>query len=189
LLSEELSRRHKTIVVETTRSQTTGSPQAAVNALSGPVAELAQMYYAKPEDVDVSALRQAWEAVRTQSEQHGIRVPPATTLMAAATWMSKATTLRARPDDRKTALTAALELYEHALSTLNQNKDPERWASAQYGIGYMNNEMSLWGDYAKRNQKAIAAYEQALKVSTIDRFPVDFAKTQNNLGNAYNNLA
>ena len=36
---------------------------------------------------------------------------------------------------------------------------------------------------------AIKAYEEALKVYTLDRFPMDYAMTQNNLGNAYSTLA
>lgn len=36
---------------------------------------------------------------------------------------------------------------------------------------------------------AIKAYEEALKVRTLERFPMDYAMTQNNLGNAYNTLA
>ncbi|MEM2930854.1 MAG: tetratricopeptide repeat protein, partial [Thermoproteota archaeon] len=37
--------------------------------------------------------------------------------------------------------------------------------------------------------KAIKAYEEALKVYTRERFPMDYAMTQNNLGNAYRTLA
>ncbi|TAK60247.1 MAG: tetratricopeptide repeat protein, partial [Bacteroidetes bacterium] len=36
---------------------------------------------------------------------------------------------------------------------------------------------------------AIRAYESALKVSTLEEFPMDYAMTQNNLGNAYSTLA
>ena len=189
LLNEEIGSKRNEIVTETTRSQTVDSPQAAVNELSEPVAELARLYYTKPEDVDVSVLRRTWDAVRTRAEQHGIHVPPATSLMAAATWVSKAGTLSAEPDERKAALTTALELYEQALSNLNQDTNPERWASAQFGIGYVNNELLLWSDRAKRSRKAIAAFEQALKVRTIDRFPLEFAQAQNTLGNAFRSLA
>jgi tetratricopeptide (TPR) repeat protein len=189
LLNAELDKRRDEIVAETTRSQTGGSPQAAVNELSEPVAALARLYYAKPADVDTSALEQAWDAARSWADQHDIQVPPATTLMAAATWKSKARTLSARPDDRKAALTAALELYERALSTLSQNSDPERWAGAQYGIGYTSIELSLWGDRAKRSRKSIAAFKQVLEVHTIHHSPVDFAVAQNGLGNAFRSLA
>jgi hypothetical protein len=32
-------------------------------------------------------------------------------------------------------------------------------------------------------------FEEALKVRTLDRFPMDYATTQNNLGNVYKILA
>ena len=38
-------------------------------------------------------------------------------------------------------------------------------------------------------KKSIDAYEEALKVRTPDRFPMDYAMTQNNLGTAYGTLA
>jgi tetratricopeptide (TPR) repeat protein len=38
-------------------------------------------------------------------------------------------------------------------------------------------------------EKAIAAFKEALRVRTLDAFPVDYATTQNNLGNAYGVLA
>ncbi|MDP2924508.1 MAG: tetratricopeptide repeat protein, partial [Candidatus Omnitrophota bacterium] len=37
-------------------------------------------------------------------------------------------------------------------------------------------------------KKAIKAYEEALKVRTLDRFPMQYATTQNNLGTAYRTL-
>jgi len=33
--------------------------------------------------------------------------------------------------------------------------------------------------------KAIQAYEEALKITTIENNPIDYATNQNNLGNAY----
>ncbi len=42
---------------------------------------------------------------------------------------------------------------------------------------------------AEYMRTAIKAYEAALKVKTLERFPLDYAMTQNNLGNAYGRLA
>ncbi len=36
---------------------------------------------------------------------------------------------------------------------------------------------------------AIKAFQEALKVRTLDRFPMQYAMTQNNLGTAYRTLA
>ena len=43
-------------------------------------------------------------------------------------------------------------------------------------------------DKEENSAKAIHAYEEALKIRTIDKYPLDYARTQNNLGNAYWNL-
>ena len=42
---------------------------------------------------------------------------------------------------------------------------------------------------AEYMKTAIQAYEEALKVTIINRFPMDYAMTQNNIGNAYRTLA
>jgi tetratricopeptide (TPR) repeat protein len=44
-------------------------------------------------------------------------------------------------------------------------------------------------DKEQNLQKAIQAYEEALKVYTRTAFPTDYATTQNNLGTSYANLA
>ena len=44
------------------------------------------------------------------------------------------------------------------------------------------------GDRAANLQKAIACYEQALRVFTPEAAPLDYAMTQNDLGNAYADL-
>jgi tetratricopeptide (TPR) repeat protein len=41
------------------------------------------------------------------------------------------------------------------------------------------------GDRGENLKKAIKAYREALKIRTIDAFPIDYAMTMNNLGNAY----
>ena len=43
-------------------------------------------------------------------------------------------------------------------------------------------------DRAANLQKAIACYEQALRIFTPEAAPRDYALTQTNLGNAYRNL-
>ena len=44
-------------------------------------------------------------------------------------------------------------------------------------------------DKADNCKKAIDAYTEALKVYTLERFPMQYAMTQNNLGNALRTLA
>jgi tetratricopeptide (TPR) repeat protein len=59
-----------------------------------------------------------------------------------------------------------------------------------YGtLGNIYNKLALYRDRAENCEKAIKAYEEALTVRTLDRFPMDYATTQNNLGAAYSTLA
>jgi tetratricopeptide (TPR) repeat protein len=44
-------------------------------------------------------------------------------------------------------------------------------------------------DKAKNSARAIVAYEEALRVYTLERHPEDYAMIQNNLGAAYRSLA
>jgi tetratricopeptide (TPR) repeat protein len=38
-------------------------------------------------------------------------------------------------------------------------------------------------------ERAIQAYQEALKIRTLESYPIDYARTQNNLGGAYWSLA
>ena len=68
--------------------------------------------------------------------------------------------------------------YDHTLKSQIQRK-----------IGDIYWGLSQYLNKAANCKKAIKAYEEALKVYTLDRFPMDYAMTQNNLGNAYRTLA
>ena len=55
--------------------------------------------------------------------------------------------------------------------------------SRAYTIGLVDIQKAVY------MSQAIAAYEQALSVFTLERFPMQYGTTQNNLGNAYSTLA
>ena len=56
-------------------------------------------------------------------------------------------------------------------------------------LGNIYWKISNYKDKAENCKKAIKAYEEALKVYTFARFPIQYAMTQNNLGTAYRTLA
>jgi hypothetical protein len=77
-----------------------------------------------------------------------------------------------------------LELFEQMLSTFPGIPEPLfMLGNRAYTLG----EIDL--DRAKYMRLAIQAFAEALKVYTFDRFPIQYATTQNNLGNAYSTLA
>ncbi|NCR51381.1 MAG: tetratricopeptide repeat protein [Microcystis aeruginosa S11-01] len=67
----------------------------------------------------------------------------------------------------------------------NLDASPQDWATTQnaLAVAYRNR---IRGDKAENLEKAIAYYQEALKVRTFDAFPQDWAETQNNLAGAYN---
>jgi tetratricopeptide (TPR) repeat protein len=57
----------------------------------------------------------------------------------------------------------------------------------QYNLGNAYSELPT-GDRGENLRRAIACYENALRVYTETEFPYDWASTQHNLGNAYSEL-
>jgi len=63
-------------------------------------------------------------------------------------------------------------------------------ADALFRLAYRADDLGAYRlDKAYYMKVTIRAYEKALKIYTRDKFPLDYAMTHNNLGNAYSNLA
>ncbi|GAG65825.1 unnamed protein product, partial [marine sediment metagenome] len=83
----------------------------------------------------------------------------------------------------------ALKKYKSSIRLYHKLDDKIGKANSLYNIYlvylYLNNpKKSL-----EKVKEAIQAFQKALKVYTPEDFPVDYAMTQNNLGNAYHILA
>ena len=59
----------------------------------------------------------------------------------------------------------------------------------QNNLGTAYRTLSEVRDKEENLTKAIRAYEEALKIYTVEKYPVDYAMTQNNLGTAYRTLS
>ncbi len=81
----------------------------------------------------------------------------------------------------------ALAIYNDALKVVSSKKDAYGHINNSRGICYYN--LAIVKDKEDNLTRAIQAYEQALKIRTVEKYPVDYAMTQNNLGNAYSTLA
>jgi tetratricopeptide (TPR) repeat protein len=82
----------------------------------------------------------------------------------------------------------SLNWTERAATVLAHHQDKMLWANAQNSLGtdYINQPLGMQLEYLR---KAIAAYEAALEYYTPQVAPLDYAATQNNLGNAYSELS
>jgi len=77
-----------------------------------------------------------------------------------------------------------LDIFEHTLAAFSGVTDALlRLGNRAYAIGTVGLEK------VEYMETAITAYEEALKVYTLERSLINYAMTQNNLGNAYRTLA
>jgi tetratricopeptide (TPR) repeat protein len=83
----------------------------------------------------------------------------------------------------------AITLYSRVVKHHGDATDSFRYARTQNNLGIAYWKLSMVEEKAENCRKAIGAYGEALKVYTLDRFPVDYAMTQNNLGVAYRKLS
>jgi len=80
-------------------------------------------------------------------------------------------------------LQEAIGLYEKA-AKIYEAVDQRKWAATQNNLGATYADLPT-GERPDNLQKAIAAFEAALRVRTEKDFPADWASTQTNLGTAY----
>jgi tetratricopeptide (TPR) repeat protein len=81
-----------------------------------------------------------------------------------------------------------MDWLERAAAALLGSTDEELKASVQNSLGILYQNHPL-GDRRDNLRKAITAYGAALEHYTPERAPLDYATSQNNLGNAYCDLA
>jgi tetratricopeptide (TPR) repeat protein len=97
--------------------------------------------------------------------------------------------LRTAGGDAATLLAQAVEACSNALQVRTREQFPQAWAMTQDNLGNALKEQALRtaGDDAAAAAllaQAVEAYRNALQVYTRERFPQDWARTQNNLGSA-----
>ncbi len=76
-----------------------------------------------------------------------------------------------------------------ALKSWSTYKKNYNYASIQNNLGVSYSELANIEERAENLKKAIGAYGEALKVITLEEFPIQYATTQNNLGVSYRNLS
>jgi tetratricopeptide (TPR) repeat protein len=96
-------------------------------------------------------------------------------------------------EERAANLRSAIECYQHALRYLNPESTPLSYAIAQYCLGSAYNTLSSIEEHTEGRavdlRRAIEHYQAALQYFTPISAPLNYAWTQNSLGNAYSDLA
>ncbi len=92
--------------------------------------------------------------------------------------------------DPEANLQQAIACYEEALRVWTAETAPNEYASVQTNLASAYALLQGFGwhstDYRAANlQRAIACYEEALRFRTAEAAPMDYARTQYNLGGAY----
>jgi hypothetical protein len=92
-------------------------------------------------------------------------------------------------------LMQAMKHYENALSVYTRDSFPLEWAATQNGIGYVLNVIGLIERMESDSQSlthfknALSYFQGALYEYKEDRFPLDWAMTQMNIGNVHSVIA
>jgi tetratricopeptide (TPR) repeat protein len=90
-------------------------------------------------------------------------------------------------------LKKAIACYADAQRVFNKTAFPAGWAMVQNNLGNAYADLSAEERVAEERvanlRRAIACYSAALRVYTESEFPVHWAKTQHNLGNAFRDLS
>src|SRR2546425_3758720 len=80
----------------------------------------------------------------------------------------------------------ALKIYDGLLITVS---DTSIYAHIKRSEGVCYYNLAFRDDKEVNLNKAIRADEEALRIFTVQRYPLDYALTLNNLGNAYRDFA
>jgi tetratricopeptide (TPR) repeat protein len=107
--------------------------------------------------------------------------------------MGNAYSTLAEVEDMAENCKMAIEAYQEALKVRTLEQFPIDYAATQNNMGNAYCQLADVEDKyeitIKAIEKAIEACQEALKVRTLDKFPIDYSATQNNMGNAYRRLA
>src|SRR4030067_1083818 len=83
----------------------------------------------------------------------------------------------------------ALIIYNEVSKSISEKKEAELYGRVKNKQGVCYSELALISNKKDNLNKAIVAFQEALKVYTIKKYRIEYAATQNNLGNAYSGLS
>ena len=144
-------------------------------------------YYTKSIEFNFTDIGKIRKEIEELEKESGIRVLSGTRTIIASLYSS----LVEKAEWRN--VKEIIKYLSNALNVCNEaleyESDSSQKADIQRTVGNIYWETAQYQDKKENCKKAIEAYKEALRVYTLDRFPMDYAMTQNNLGTAYRTLA
>ncbi|MDD4897835.1 MAG: tetratricopeptide repeat protein [Methanocellales archaeon] len=144
-------------------------------------------YYTRSTEFNVTDIDRSRQEIKNLEEKSRCRVPSDTHSIIASLYVSlseKASWSKVQEITKH--LGTALDIYNEALRYESSHL---KKADIQKKSGDIYWKLAQYSDKNENCKKAIKAYNEALKVRTLERFPMQYATTQNNLGAAYQTLA
>jgi len=153
------------------------------HAVSLEVAE----YYGGRVRFSIKDVENAIEEIKNLERNSGVKMPSRVYSTIASLYIS----LAERTEWEKVHeivgyYNRSLEIYA---GILQSESDLTVQSETQRKSGDIYWELSQYQNKAENCKKAITAFKEALKVYTLERFPIYYGGTQNNLGTAYGTLA
>ena len=187
VLEKELKKNSEAIVEEVKTVKTRTLPKlesAPLKEFSKPLMRVIK-FYTGAEKIDMANFKTAYDELITVAQKYGFELPYDLSVMTAATCLLKAEEIDWRNvEERIDCFNFSINIYQEILASVSSEKDPHEYSDVQKKIGDVYYELSNYQEKNVNCKEAINAYEKALKVYMFERFPMQYAMTQNNLGAA-----
>ena len=189
VLHRELSKLEDTIVEEAGHVVGREIPSAALQPLLEPLATVVGYYYMDPGRVATEDLRRAHEELVETAVSQGVELPYDVYAMIGGAYASRAGVAPLDAAQVVACLESALAVYGELSRSAQVREEPRLRADNRRRTGDISWKLAQYRARRDNSQRAVSAYEEALRVYTLEDFPMDYGMTQNNLGAAYGTLA
>ncbi|KAA0001524.1 MAG: tetratricopeptide repeat protein, partial [Thermoplasmata archaeon] len=134
-------------------------------------------YYTGSAEFSATDIEKSWNEIKDIEKKSGNKLPSDIRTIVASLYSTLSEKAPWRNvEEIMENFSKALEVYYEALE---YEPDRNQKADIQRKIGDIYWKLAQYRDIKENCKKAIKAYEEALNVYTLERFPMDYAMTQN----------
>ena len=188
VLRKELDKIEDQIIEETRYVNTRNIPPSYVQEFLPPLIRIIKYYYMDAAQFDVKDIKNVHTQITSIAQKYKFQLPHEIYNMIAAAYVSKAKGIKKDVVEIINSLNSAINIYKTILDKFSIDNNPI-FPYMQKKIADVYLELAKYKDRKINYKRAIEAYKEALKIYNLERFPMDYAMTQNNLGSAYIELA